>query len=96
MEKYDGITRLYPTFKALQADHLESSSELISKRLIALIEYEKTWNYSLKVKEKIAFLKSVGPPYYSTDGTEEDHSLFFSRFAIDEELQGIFRYFLKL
>lgn len=85
------VTRLYPTLKAMEVNHAEARSEKVSQNLTALIEYAKNWNDGQQVKGKIAFLKSIGPPYYSPDGTPEEHDLFFSRYVRDEELQTIFR-----
>jgi hypothetical protein len=66
----------------------------VAQNLTALIEYQKIWEDAQIAKRKIAFLKSIGPPFYSSEGTAEENSLFFSRFAIDEELQSLFRYCL--
>lgn len=89
--KYEQVLKLYPTIKAMETGHPEVQTEKVVKRLNALIEFQKNWDYAQQVVARIEFLKSVGPPFYCPLGTAQDNSLFFSRFATDEELQMIFR-----
>jgi hypothetical protein len=96
LDKYEQVTRLYPSLKTMEAGHPEVRSEEIAQNLTALIEYQKTWDDAQIVKEKIAFLKAIGPPFYNPEGTAEVNSLFFSRFVIDEEFQFTFRYIFIL
>jgi hypothetical protein len=91
LNRYEEVTRLYPTLKEMEAGHPEVKSEKVAQNLTALIEYQKIWDDAQIAKRKIEFLKSIGPPFYRSEGTAEENLLFFSRFAIDEELQSLFR-----
>ena len=92
LDRYDYVTFHYPTLKALAMDHPEMHNESFQRRLSALIEYSKTWNYAQVAKEKLEFLQAFGPPYYNPNGSVEENITFFSRYVVDEKLQTIFRY----